>query len=78
LDTTFPALKNNLRNLRGSRSQAEFARFCGLPQPTIAKYELGKAMPGGDALYKIAKACETTIEQILTSKSIASISTNFR
>jgi transcriptional regulator with XRE-family HTH domain len=70
LDTTFPDLKTNLRKLRGGRSQAEFAKLCGLPQPTIAKYELGKAVPGGDALYKIANACKTNIEWILTSKSV--------
>jgi len=74
MDISFPTLKNNLRELRGGRSQAEFARLCGVPQQNIAKYELGKAVPGGEALLKISQACGKTIEWILTSKSVESTS----
>jgi len=70
----FPSLGDNLKRLRGNRSQAVFAKLCDIPQTSYANYELGTAVPGGEALYKIAVACGVSMEEVLTEKTFEMIS----
>lgn len=55
-----------LTKARGGRSQAEFARFLGIPsQQTYQRYEDGKVMPGGDVLHTIASKLGVTTDGLL-------------
>lgn len=39
-----------IRDLRGDRQQAEFARLLGVTQPTVSRWERGDATPEGETL----------------------------
>jgi transcriptional regulator with XRE-family HTH domain len=56
-----------LRRLRGDRSQAEIANNIGLSQQNYSRYESGFVMPKHDALHKIAKYFCVSIDDLLTS-----------
>jgi transcriptional regulator with XRE-family HTH domain len=61
-------LKERLRELRGPRSQAEFARFVGIPsQQTYQRYEDGKTMPNAEMLHRIASACDVSVDWLIGS-----------
>lgn len=55
-----------IRRLRGDRSQAEIANNIGLSQQNYSRYESGFVMPKHDALHKIAKYYCVTIDNLLT------------
>ncbi len=54
-----------LKRLRGSMSQAEIARLCGIPQSSYTRYESGVVAPKHDALCKIASHYGLTVDQLL-------------
>lgn len=56
-----------LRELRGIRSKAEFARFLGVPAPMYHRYELGQ-VPKSHYLQVISDRCGVTIEYLLGDK----------
>lgn len=55
---------SRLRELRGSRSKAAFARFLGLKPPVYQNYENGR-VPSPDNLSLIAQKCGTTVDWLL-------------
>ena len=55
---------DRLKELRGARSKAEFARFIGVPAPMYHRYELGQ-VPKSHYLQVIADRCGVTIEWLL-------------
>lgn len=59
---------DRLKRLRGGRSQSEMARICGIPQQNYNRYESGSVMPKHDALHKIAKQFNVTVDQLLSSE----------
>lgn len=59
-------IAHRLRSLRGSQSQAEFAKFLGIPsQQTYANYERGR-VPKTPTLEKIAARCRVPLLWLLT------------
>ena len=58
-------LPETLKRLRGSVSQAETARLCGITQQSYNRYEAGRVMPKSAALLKIATHYGLTVEQLL-------------
>lgn len=55
---------DRLRELRGNRNKAEFARFLGIPAPMYHRYELGQ-VPKEDNLRVISKRCQVTVDWLL-------------
>jgi len=53
-----------LKELRGNRSKAEFARDLGIPAPMYHRYETGQ-VPKSDNLRVIATKCDTTVDWLL-------------
>lgn len=57
----FPEFSKRFRDLRGSKTQAEFAERLGLSRPTVGYYENGTRIPDALTLKQIAeKSCVTT------------------
>ena len=54
-----------LKRLRGTKSQAEIARLCGIPQQNYNRYEAGTIKPKHDALLKIATHFGLTVDEML-------------
>lgn len=52
------------RELRGSRTQAEFADFLGLSRPTVGLYESGKRVPDATVLKRIAEKCGVSADYL--------------
>lgn len=64
----------SLRSARGSRSQAEFARYLGIKhQQTYQAYESGR-VPDGETLHQISLKLGVTIDALLSSESQAEAS----
>jgi len=59
-------LGKRLKELRGSVSQAEFAKKIGVSLPSYQRYEYGERTPHPHTLSKIARLCDTTIDWLLT------------
>lgn len=62
----FIAIANRIKELRGDKSQQEFAKEIGIPFRTYQRYESGVRMPKGEAIKKIAEICDVPIDYILT------------
>ncbi len=62
----------NIKELRGGKSQEEFADIIGVSQGTLSKYEKGM-MPPADILYRIAKIGNSSVERLLTGNEPESI-----
>ena len=60
-----------LRELRGDKSQAEFAELCGLTQPQVSAYEAGGSLPGLEVLTRIAKATDIDLNEFTALARIA-------
>ena len=57
-----------LKKARGTRSQADFARFLGIPsQQTYQRYE-GGLIPAGDVIHRIASRIGIPMEELLTGR----------
>jgi len=59
---------DQIRRLRGDRSQAETANNIGISQQNYSRYESGFVMPKHDALHKISKYFCITIDDLLTPR----------
>lgn len=59
-------MKNNIKNLRflANMSQTELAKKIGVSRETICRVESNKSNPSLELAYKIAKALDTSIEQV--------------
>ena len=60
-ENIFPAV---LKRLRGTKSQAELARLCGIPQSSYTRYESGAIKPKHDALCKIAMHFDMSVDEL--------------
>jgi transcriptional regulator with XRE-family HTH domain len=58
-----------LRALRVPRTQKEFARYLGVPQPQYSRYERGVYKPPRQLLERISEAKGVSIDWILTGKT---------
>lgn len=58
-------LSSRLRELRGHRSQADFAEVVGLKQQSIQRYETDQTEPKSDVLCQIAERCEVSVDWLL-------------
>jgi transcriptional regulator with XRE-family HTH domain len=57
-----------LRELRGSRSQKEFAAGIGIAFRSYQRYESGERSPSSVVIGKIAEACNVSADWIITGK----------
>ena len=58
-------ITDRLKTLRGSKSQAEFAKSLGLTQVAYGRYELGTREPSIDLLIHIAKELSVSIDWLV-------------
>ncbi len=68
-DVDLQALGNRLRQLRAQTTQEEFARFLGMSQAQLSKYELGQSAPPLGVLIKLAEKYGKSTDWILTGRS---------
>jgi transcriptional regulator with XRE-family HTH domain len=62
------ALGQRIRELRGTITQEEFARWLGISQAQLSKYELGQSMLSLDVLAKLARKTGRSTDWILLGK----------
>lgn len=60
-----PIFADRFRELRGERTQAEFADFLGISRPTVGFYENGDRVPDAIILKQIAERCGVTSDYLL-------------
>ncbi len=60
---------NRLKQLRAQTTQEEFARFLGISQAQLSKYELGQSAPPLGVLVKLAEKYGKSTDWILTGKN---------
>jgi transcriptional regulator with XRE-family HTH domain len=59
------AFSERFYKLRGERSQAEFAKFCGIARATVGFYDNGKRLPDALVLRQICEKCGVTSDYLL-------------
>lgn len=62
------AIGQRIKELRGSRTQEDFARLMGVSQAQLSKYELGQSAPPLGFLTGLAKDTGRSVDWILTGK----------
>jgi transcriptional regulator with XRE-family HTH domain len=65
------ALSSRLRELRGERSQAAFARELGITQQRYANYESGIREPDLTTLCRIAALTTGSVDELLGVKALS-------
>ena len=60
-----PIFAARFGELRGDRTQAEFAEFLGISRPTVGFYENGERIPDAVVLRQIAEKCGVTADYLL-------------
>jgi len=67
IDIVSTNLALNVRHLRSARqlSQAQLAEIAGIPRPTLANLESGKANPTLSVLMRLASALQVLIEELV-------------
>lgn len=73
IDQGRTTLAENLKRLRGDRSQAAFARFLGISQPRYANYEIGNREPDLITLCRIAALTTGSVDELLGVKPMKPI-----
>ena len=68
----FPEFQRRFSDLRGDKTQAEFADFLGLSRPTVGLYESGKRVPDALTLKRIAEKCEVSADYLLGLSGVES------
>jgi len=71
--TNIEDIGSRLKELRGSKTQAEFAQKIGIALLTYQRYERGERFPRGDVLYRIALSCRVSSDWILYGKKKLSL-----
>ncbi len=61
------AVSDRLKQVRGKKTKAAFARILGINSPTYCRYEDGR-MPPAEILQKIAEYGGVTVKWLLTGK----------
>lgn len=62
----FIAIGNRIKELRGRKSQKDFAKMLGISLPALQNYEYGERAPKGPTLERMANACNVSVDFILT------------
>lgn len=60
-----PAFKKRFAELRGERTQAQFADYLGIARPTVGFYENGEMIPDASVLKKICEVCKVSSDWLL-------------
>lgn len=60
-----PLFQSRFSELRGDKSQDEFASFLEISRPTVGFYENGERLPDALVLKKIAEKCEVSSDWLL-------------
>ena len=60
-----PIFAARFAELRGERTQAEFAEFLGISRPTVGFYENGERIPDAFVLKQIAERCGVTTDYLV-------------
>jgi transcriptional regulator with XRE-family HTH domain len=63
------SLGNRVREVRGSVSQAEFAKLFGLSQATISSIEAGRTEPNADFLCALVSHFQVDLNWLITGES---------
>jgi transcriptional regulator with XRE-family HTH domain len=58
----------NIKRLRGSMTQVDFAESVGTKQACISRWELGKEIPRVESLDAIAIVCKVNVGDIITTE----------
>lgn len=61
----FPIFSERFRQLRGHKSQADFADLIGISRPTIGFYENGERLPDALVIAKICEKCNVSSDWLL-------------
>lgn len=64
-DKKMPLFAARFGELRGDRTQAEFAEFLGISRPTVGFYENGERIPDALVLRQIAERCGVTADYLV-------------
>ena len=68
----FPEFQRRFSELRGDRTQSDFADFLELSRPTVGLYESGKRVPDALTLKRIAEKCNVSADYLLGETMIES------
>ncbi len=66
-----PALSHNLRALRGTQKQGDFAEVLGINQATYSRYESGSRSPSGKILCQMATRLNVDMQKLVGEISTA-------
>lgn len=58
-----------IKNLRKGYNQKQFAKRCGMNQPALCQYEKGIRTPSIEALKKISKTCNVSVDYLVGNKT---------
>ena len=65
-----PIFAERFNNLRGEKTQGEFADFIGISRPTVGFYENGERIPDALTLRQIAKKCGVSADWLLALSEV--------
>ena len=65
MERRMPVFADRFIELRGKRTQEEFARFLGISRPTVGFYESGQRIPDALVLRQIAEKCNVSADYLL-------------
>ncbi len=64
-----PSFSSNLRALRGTQKQGDFAAFLGINQATYSRYESGTRIPSGKILCRMASRLNVNVQDLLAEQA---------
>lgn len=65
MERKMPIFADRFLELRGKRTQEEFAKFLGISRPTVGFYEAGQRLPDALVLRQIAEKCNVSADYLL-------------
>ena len=65
MERRMPVFADRFIELRGKRTQDEFAKFLGISRPTVGFYESGQRIPDALVLRQIAEKCNVSADYLL-------------
>lgn len=65
MERRMPVFADRFIELRGKRTQEEFAKFLGISRPTVGFYESGQRIPDALVLRQIAEKCNVSADYLL-------------
>lgn len=74
----FPVFSKRFRELRGDKTQAEFADMIGISRPTVGYYENGTRIPDVLTLRQIAERCGVTADYLVGLTNTTRVDVNSR